>query len=215
MAHRRCGGRRRRAILGGIGPRPPHTILPVLLCTLALGACGGGSATPAATPPPRSAAPPPSGQAEDPLALPQGVPLRESGTGDPAAIRVIRLWTDALRRSDVARASSFWAIPSKVQNASPLLTLTSAGDVRAFNASLPCGSRLTSALGARNGFTIAIFKLTSRPGADCGGGTGQHARTAIRVRAGKIAEWYRLPDDPDAPAPQGPAAPQVPAGPIV
>ena len=36
--------------------------------------------------------------------------------------------------------------------------------------------------------------MTPKPGA--------RARTAIRVRDGKIVEWYRLPNDPDAPRPQ-------------
>lgn len=62
--------------------------------------------------------------------------------------------------------------------------------MRFFNDSLSCGSRLVSALGGRNGFTVAVFKLTSRPGADCGTGTGNDARTAILVRGGRIAEWY-------------------------
>lgn len=199
-------------MLDGIGPRLPLRVLPILLCTLALAACGGESDTPAAAPSPPPAASAPGHRAQDPLALPQDVPLRETGTADPAAIRVIRLWSDALRRSDVARASTLWAVPSKVQNGTPLLTLTSAAEVRAFNDSLSCGSRLTSALGGRNGYTIAVFKLTPRPGADCATGAGNHARTAILVRGGKIAEWYRLPDDPDAPAPQVPAQP---AGPIV
>ena len=199
-------------MLDRIGPRLPLTVLPLLLCTLALAACGGGSGDPADT----AAPPPPAGQAQDPLALPPGVPLRDSGPADPAAIRVIRLWSDALRSSDVALASSLWAIPSKVQNGTPLLTLTSLTEVRAFNDSLSCGSRLTSALGGRNGYTIAIFKLTERPGGDCGSGTGNHARTAIRVRGGKIAEWYRLPGDfAEPPAPGEPAAPVAPAGPIV
>jgi hypothetical protein len=38
------------------------------------------------------------------------------------------------------------------------------------------------------------------------------------VRDGKIAEWYRLPDDPNAPLPAPdapPAEPQPPAGPII
>jgi hypothetical protein len=183
-----------------------------VLCALLLGACGGGDARPAATTSaPESAAPQPQPGAQGSLALPNHVPLRESGAGDPAAIRVIRLWSDALRHSDVARASALWAVPAKVQNGTPLLTLASAAEVRAFNGSLSCGSMLTSALGARNGFTIAVFKLTRRPGADCGSGTGQHARTAIRVHQGKIAEWYRLPDDPDAP--RGPAQPVPPAAP--
>jgi hypothetical protein len=91
-----------------------------------------------------------------------------------------------------------------------VITLGSTTDVETFNGSLSCGSQLLSALGAKgSAFTVAVFKLTKRPGADCGTGTGQRARTAIRVRAGKIAEWYRLPDDPDAPATPPPAGPVV------
>ena len=211
---------RRRAILDGIDPRLLSTALVALLCILLLAACGGadpGASEPAARSTPRPAAPPPQREpgTERSLALPGSVPLRDSGPGDLAAIRVIRRWSDALRRSDIERASALWAAPSKVQNGTPVLTLGSPATVRLFNDSLSCGSLLVSALGARDGFTIAIFKLTRRPGADCGTGTGQRARTAIRVREGKIAEWYRLPDDPNAPAPAQPAVPQEPPGPIV
>ncbi len=209
-------------ILDGIGLRLPLSASLAVLCVLLLAACasGGDSAErdPPATSTPRAAAPQAQPRSRGPLAIPGGVPRRESDVGDPAAIKVIRLWSDALRRGDVELASTFWAIPSKVQNGTPVLTLATAADVRVFNGSLSCGSMLTSALGARNGFTIAIFKLTRRPGADCGTGTGQHARTAIAVRNGKIAEWYRLPDDPNAPlpAPEVPQAePQPPAGPII
>lgn len=203
-------------------PRSPVAAAATLLCVALLAGCGGGDSEErdpaAATPPPaQSTDPQPQPRSEGPLAIPRGVPLRESTTGDPAAIKVIRLWSEALRRSDVALAASFWAVPAKVQNGTPVLTLATAAQVRAFNGSLPCGSMLTSGLGAPRGFTIAIFRLTRRPGADCGTGTGQHARTAIRVRNGKIAEWYRLPDDPNAPlpAPDAPAEPQPPAGPII
>ncbi len=185
------------------------------LCALLIGACGDGDSAkqqPAATPPPAVA---PAPQAQQPGAIPPDVPLRATRAGDPAAIKVIRLWSDALRRSQVTRASSFWALGSKVQNDTPVLTLATASDVRAFNGSLPCGSRLVSARGAPRGFTIAVFKLTRRPGANCGSGTGSDARVAILVRGDKIAEWYRLPDAPAAPDPAQPDAPQAPAGPIV
>ncbi|MDQ3721655.1 MAG: hypothetical protein M3376_00985 [Actinomycetota bacterium] len=198
--------------------RPPLSAL-VLLCAVLLTSCGGGESDardPAATTPPRPAAPQPQTRSRGPLA----VPRRGSDVGDPASIKVIRLWSDALRRGDVELAASFWATPSRVQNGTPVLTLPTAAATRLFNRSLSCGSMLTSALGAPNGFTIAVFKLTRRPGADCGTGTGQRARTAIRVRNGKITEWYRLPDDPNAPlpapdAPQPEPEPQAPAGPII
>jgi hypothetical protein len=193
----------------------------VLLCAALLAGCGGDdSGGGAATLPPPAAAQP-QGDPQGSVALAPGVPLRDSGPARPAAIRVIRLWSDALRSGDVDRAASFWATPSKVQNGTPVLTLDSLAAVRLFNDSLSCGAQLVSGLGARNSFTIAVFVLTDRPGGDCGSGTGNHARTAIRVRGGKIAEWYRLPDDPDAPsapaqpAPAPPAEPIEPAGPII
>jgi hypothetical protein len=163
----------------------------LVLCAVLMPACGGEDADQAV-----KVAPP------------------EASAGEAAAVRVIRRWSDAMRRSDVDRASSLWAIPSRVQNGTPVLTLRTAANVRLFNDSLSCGSKLVSA-NAHHGFTIAVFRLTRRPGADCGSGTGQVARTAIRVRDGKIAEWYRLPDDPVAPDPAQPPAPPEPAGPIV
>ena len=187
----------------------------VLFSALLLTACGGGDDNgdaagdggQAATP---QQAAPLSPTPQGPRDLPAQIPLEGTGPGDPAAIKVIRLWSEALRRSDVEAASALWAVPSKVQNGTPVIPLASAEDVRTFNGSLSCGSQLVSALGAKgSAFIVAVFKLTKRPGADCGTGTGQRARTAIRVRDGKIAEWYRLPDDPDAPAASPPAGPAV------
>lgn len=199
-----------RAMLNPMRTDARHTVLALAACALALAACGGGDGgRQAATTPQQQAPLSPTPQA--PLDLPARVPLEGTGAGDPAAIRVIRLWSDAIRRSDVTAASGLWAVPSKVQNGTPVITLRSVRDVRVFNDSLSCGSQLVSALGAKgSAFVVAVFKLTDRPGGDCGTGTGHDARTAIRVRGGKIAEWYRLPDNPDAPATQPP-----PAGPVV
>ncbi len=174
-----------------IAQRTPLIVLPVLLCLLVLAACGGEDA----------------GDRDSSPADPRAA---EPTGADPGAVRVIRSWSDALRGGDVAGASALWAAPSKVQNGTPLLTLRSAAAVRLFNDSLSCGSRLVSAVRAPHGFTIAVFRLTQRPGADCGSGTGNVAHAAIRVRHGKIAEWYRLADDPE-----DQAAPREPAGPIV
>ena len=198
--------------------RALRTASLVLLGTLLLAACGGddngdGDGGQAAGAPPTA---PLSPTPQDPGDLPARIPLKGTGAGNPAAIKVIRLWSDALRRGDVTAASALWAVPSKVQNGTPVIPLASAADVRTFNGSLSCGSQLVSGLGAGgSAFIVAEFKLTSRPGADCGTGTGRRARTAILVRDGKIAEWYRLPDDPDAPAPSSPAASPPPAGPVV
>lgn len=183
-------------MLEGIGPRPLLICLPALLCVVLLAACGGGDS-----------------KVSNPASA--DAPAAEPTTADPGAVRVIRQWSDALRRNDVARASALWATPSKVQNGTPVITLRTAAAVRLFNDSLSCGSRLVSAARAPHGFTVAVFKLTQRPGGDCGSGTGQEARTAIRVRNGKIADWYRLPDDPQAPGPVQPAVPEEPAAPLV
>ena len=195
--------------------------LTVLLCSLALGACGGGDSGGDGAQERADTTAQAERRQPDPvipggtLEIPAKVPLKATRPGDPKAIKVIRLWTEALRRSDVETASALWRVPSKVQNGTPVLTLATASDVRLFNTSLSCGAQLVSALGGRNGFTVAVFKLTDRPGADCGTGTGNRARTAILVRGGKIAEWYRLPDDPQAPAPGAPTLPEEPGAPIV
>ena len=180
-----------------------------LLGTLLVGACGGGGdekpAAPKTAPPaPRAQAP-----AEDPLALPAGVPRTETGPADAAASRTIRRWAQALQRGDVARAVSYWAAPAQVQNGTPVLTLRSREDLRLFNGSLACGAELTAA-GSAGGYTIATFRLTERPGGNCGAGTGHSARTAVRVRDGRIAGWYRLPD-----AGTEPSEPGAPDSPVV
>jgi hypothetical protein len=64
--------------------------------------------------------------------------------------------------------------------------------VRLWNASLPCGARLISAVAFR-GYTIARFRLTQRPGQRCDG-TGHTASTAFKLRRGLIAQWVRVDD---------------------
>jgi hypothetical protein len=192
----------------------PRALTSIVLGALTLSACGGSSdkanqsGMRATTP---QAAPDPQGGARSPLELPADVPSKPTAKADPAQVKVIEAWSAALRRGDVVAASATWAVPSKVQNGSPVLTLSSRSDVRIFNDALTCGSVVTSTGAAKGGFTIATVRLTQRKGADCGTGTGHSARTAILVRDGKIAEWYRLPDDPDAPrsAPQPDAAPDA------
>ncbi|MEA2219546.1 MAG: hypothetical protein QOJ35_2172 [Solirubrobacteraceae bacterium] len=170
-------------------------LVAIALSAGLLASCGGGSG------PRGETAPPPPGA----LDLPARVPLKPVGAAAPAQLKVIRAWSAALRRGDVHGASALWAIPAKVQNGTPVLELSSRIDVLFFNGSLPCGSVVTSAGGAR-GFTITTFRLTERTGGDCAGAAGAVARTAIRVLDGKIVEWYRLPDDPNAPGLQ-PTAP--------
>jgi hypothetical protein len=139
----------------------------------------------------------------------------KASPADPAATKVIRDWSDALRRGDVKRATDDFAIPSIVENNSPPVRLRARADARAFNESLPCGAQLerTYRMGR---YTAAIFRLTARPGGDCGTGIGGAAATAFVIRRGRIVEWRRLPDPvgpTDVPGQVVPAPPPTVTGP--
>lgn len=157
---------------------------------------GGATRTlPAVAPqPPASSAPAP------PQPQPAAVPDRPTGPADPAAAAVVRRWSAALRAGRVARAAGYFALPSHVQNGTPVVTLQTPEERTVFNATLPCGAVPVRFGGAR-GYTIVTFRLTERVGGDCGGAAGNRARCAIRVRGGRITDWYRLRDTP----PTGPA----------
>jgi hypothetical protein len=162
----------------------------VLLAMTALAGCGGGN-HPNAAAAPRTAPADPNAD----LRLPAHVPRRAHGAADRAAVRVIARWLRVLRSGDEARAARFWATGAKFQNATPVLTIDSPIEKVAIQKSLPCGARIKKA-GGPAPFVVLVFVLTERKGGDCGSGVGQTARGAIRVAHGRIAEWYRLPDDP-------------------
>lgn len=174
---------------------PKRLLIVIVPWIVALSACGTAQDEPKPAPEQRATPPDPRSALE----LPAGVPMRPTGPAVAAQAKVVRAWAAALRAGDIDAASALWAVPSKVQNGTPVVTLTSTSAVRAFNAALPCGSVVTSAGRAGEDFTIATVRLTARRGAKCDAAANATARTAIRVRAGKIVEWYRLPDDPDAP----------------
>jgi hypothetical protein len=138
--------------------------------------------------------------AVDPAILPpRHVPRHGSGPPDPASARVIRRWLSALRHGEIARAASYFAIPSRFQNGTPVLTLDTRTEVLAVNVSFPCGAVATNM--ARAGeFTVVRFRLTKRVHGDCRGAEGHETGGAIRVAGGRIHEWYRLYDD-DEPKP--------------
>jgi hypothetical protein len=128
-----------------------------------------------------------------------------AGNADQDAVQVIKSWADELRAGDLEAASDRFAIPSFVQNGTPLLQLTNRRQVEAFNQSLPCGARLTAA--SRSGrYTIATFVLTERPGpGHCGNGVGEAAKTAFVIQAGHIREWRRVVDtEPTGPTSTAP-----------
>ena len=44
--------------------------------------------------------------------------------------------------------------------------------------------------------TTATFRLSDRPGGDCGSGAGGSASTTFDIEDGKIVEWRRVDDAP-------------------
>jgi hypothetical protein len=125
-------------------------------------------------------------------------PVRERELKDSrvAAQGVIRRWASALRAGDTAAAARLFALPSVAENGPPAIRIRSREDAELFNLSLPCGARVI-AFEPSGRFVTATFRLTERPGGDCGTGTGQTAKTRFLVRGGRIAEWRRI-GDPDA-----------------
>jgi hypothetical protein len=184
-------------------------VLVVALSLAAAAGCGGSS-KPSTAPPAQTLAddPGPTPPTSD-LALPPGVPDESTGPAAVAARRVINNWLRALRHGNVKRAAHYFALPSKFQNATPVLTVNSEQERIAVNVSLSCGAVATE-MGAAGVYTIVTFRLTERPGGNCGTGVGGTVRGAIRVERRKIKEWYRLPDKPGGqqqapPAPSGPS----------
>lgn len=193
--------------------RSATSSVALVAAAFALGSCGGDGKD-GADPEPRATttAPPPAPQdrGAGALALPAGVPTKASRDGAPAANRrVIDGWLRRLRAGEIPRAAAFFGLPSKVQNGTPVLTLDTPRERVAFNLSFPCGARAAE-YGTNGAYTIIEFVLTERRGGDCRGAAGQPARGAIRVQDGRITEWYRLADDPDADPSQPPLTPRAP-----
>jgi hypothetical protein len=176
----------------------------VALLALVLAACGGstpdrfdlrtpGTRTgvlPAATlAPPPTATPTPKGKAKPkPKPKPAKVTREER--------RVIKGWADALRAGRVNAASAYFSIPSVVVNPGPLF-LTSRAQIVGFNRGLPCGAKLLTTRRGPQHAVLGTFRLTQRPGGDCGTGVGGLAAVKFLVRKHLIIEWLRADDQID------------------
>jgi limonene-1,2-epoxide hydrolase len=128
------------------------------------------------------------------------VVLAAGGCGEQPAKpeAVVRAWSDALRRGDIDAATDLFALPAVVANGTPDLRLKTRDEARAFNASFPCGSRVTEVV-EHHGVLVVTFVLTERPGGECGSGAGHSARAALEVRDGRITGWHRLDLQTDGP----------------
>lgn len=154
-------------------PRRAAPIAVVALCALAVAGCGGGG---------------------EPTARVQAARAK----ADPDR-RVIAGWADTLRRSDVEGATGYFGVPLIIEQGGDAVRLRSREQVRTFNASLPCGARLTG-VARTGGYLVGTFVLGERPGRRCDA-PGNVARVAIVVKAGKIREWRQIPElgTPEAP----------------
>ncbi len=121
-----------------------------------------------------------------------------TASADPGDVAVIEGWADALASGDEEAAADYFAIPSVAENGPLLTKIESRDDAIAFNRSLPCGAEVVSAR-TTGSLTTATFRLSDRPGGDCGAGAGGTASTSFEIDDGKIVEWRRIDDGP----PQG------------
>lgn len=191
--------------------------VPLVLAAGLVGGCGGAAtsaprpsadgAAPARSPATRSGSPT-DAQIRAALQLPARVPLRATGAAPAGQVRVVRAWLVELSSGEVARAARRFAVPSRFQNFTSVALIRSRRQALAVSDSLPCGARMTTAGGA-SGFVVYEARLTERPGGACGAGVGGVVRGAVRVRGGRMQEWYRLPDRSsprrgEAVIPQGP-----------
>src|SRR4051794_22385781 len=112
--------------------------------------------------------------------------------------RVIRGWTTSLRQGRVGAAARYFRLPALVSNGLPPVAIRTRAQARQFNRILSCGARVVSLRRATAHRVLATFRLTERPGGDCGGGTGQLAYTAFKIRGKRISEWTRVNDPSEA-----------------
>lgn len=103
----------------------------------------------------------------------------------------VRIVREECQAGFTALAAQLFAIPSVAENGPTLLQIQNQADARFFNSSLPCGAQLVRAE-SEGDFTIATFRLTERPGGNCGTGTGATAQTSFVIEGSKIAEWRRV-----------------------
>ncbi len=146
----------------------------------------------------------------EPTATPRAKATPEPPGVTRAERRIVRGWSDALRKGNVAAASRYFSVPALAVNPDPAF-LATASDVQAFNRGLPCGAKLVKLRrSVEPMFVVGIFRLTERPGAgECGTGAGNLAAVAFRIYRGHITSWIRADSELATPTPtpkSGPSA---------
>src|SRR4051794_23184025 len=170
------------------------------LACLALTACGGNDEPnrfDLTTPGVHTGEPVPT-----PSATPVGTPEAKAKPVTSTEKRVMKGWSDSLRRGKVNAAAKYFRVPSVVSNNTPdPIQLTSVADVREFNRTLPCGAKLLRARrSTQAGFVVGEFRLTERKHAPapCGQGVGAEASVAFEITGGHIKTWIRVADPSQA-----------------
>ncbi|HET7129967.1 MAG TPA: nuclear transport factor 2 family protein [Gaiellaceae bacterium] len=120
------------------------------------------------------------------------------GHADRSPEAVARAWSAALNRSDDEAAAKLFAPRAAVIQDGELVLRTERAAVR-WNASLPCGGRITRVLEQHEDQVLVVFRLKERPGHRCDA-PGLDAAAVFRVEHGKIVLWQQT----NVPA-QGPA----------
>jgi hypothetical protein len=180
-------------------------LAPTLLAALAVAGCGGAQgprmmrATVIPAPPVGSS---PAAGLDPQILPPKRIPTHATKAAGAAARHVIEGWLRELRRGHMRAAARYFGVPSVFQNATPVLHLHNAFEVRMVVSSFPCGAVATR-YAAAGRYTLVRFRLTERTGGDCHGAVGHTTGGAIRVAGGHIKEWYRL-YDPEEIHPAGP-----------
>ena len=100
---------------------------------------------------------------------------------DSGDVAVIEGWAKALASGDERAAAGYFAIPSTAENGPLLTSIDSRADAIAFNRSLPCGAEVVSAQ-TTGELTTATFRLSDRPGGDCGIRGRRHRLDDVRHR---------------------------------
>jgi hypothetical protein len=128
-----------------------------------------------------------------------------SGTATPKATpavkpvtsaekRVIKGWSDRQRRGDMTEASRYFSVPALISDADQgELFLSTPGEVKKFNSSLKCATKLMGTRRGAKGFAVGIFMLSERKGqTKCGVDAGQTTEVAFQIRKQHIQQWVRI-----------------------